>query len=311
MVINYTVGLKNFLYPVQSLRCFENSIYKFSIIESYIYFTCFRLLGALMLFGYISVFSVIFKRTIMTLFLSNILVIIPFIITNNRLILFFIPAPSSLFLGNQLLSEMQSNIKLASNNYSILMLIITVCILMTILLFVISSKMYSNSLFSFKKNIKKIKVISFIIIVSLLVCSFVGCNKIDDNLDNINVCLVQSSVYGETDKNIVNFDYLQQEIIVENKDTHDKINILREAICEKTIIEGIFVKEEWCYYLEKQIGKVGFRIYGVNLTNFKRKLVYNSMIENIEDYFGLITKNSENDIIKTMADYAGFYLNDQ
>lgn len=38
--------------------------------------------------------------------------------------------------------------------------------------------------------------------------------------------------------------------------------------------------------------------------------MYNSLSENIEDFFGFIVKDSEEDILKTMEDYIGFYLDD-
>ncbi len=318
LVMNYMVGLDNFLYPVQSLGGFKDCVYEMSIIEAYIYFVVFRLIGAFLLFGFISVCSVVLKKTNTTLFFTMLIAISPFVIVENRLNLFYIPLPSGLFLGNKFLSNIQDLIRLADIylqnrviSYDlILILILIINGVIAVTLLAVSKRLYSNGALNLGMHLKKIKRSSALFILIPFLCLLMGCDTYDGEETPLNVCIEESSRYGETEQYKINFDITKNELIAEDKTTKKTINLLRDVIYIDAKVDGIFVRDEWCYYLETQKDKAGFRIYGVDLNNFNEKLIYNNLSENVEDFFGLVVKDSEEDLLKTMEDYIGFYLDD-
>ena len=52
-------------------------------------------------------------------------------------------------------------------------------------------------------------------------------------------------------------------------------------------IRDVFIQGENCYYLEQIENEEGIRIYEVNMKNLEKKIIYSSINENNNDFFGI------------------------
>ncbi len=145
--------------------------------------------------------------------------------------------------------------------------------------------------------------------ITLLFSMLTGCTQKEFSQEPLSICAKDSLFHGKTLGYNVSFDIREQTIIAEDEKTTEKINLLREPLSRDTYVYGIFVENGWCYYLEKENSKKGFRLYGIQLTDFKKVLIYNSIPEETEDFFGIISTNDDIDgLLDVMNGYKGFFI---
>ena len=177
-----------------------------------------------------------------------------------------------------------------------------------IFLIIYNLKKYSRTTSVFNIIIGKLKIINASIIILIICILTSGCTIKEETSKPLTAYAAESLYYGETSKYNIYFNPQQQTIIAENKESLEKINIIRDLLTEEISICGIFVWNEKCYYLERENSEPGLRIYEINLEDFNRKLIYNNIHENKEDFFGVISRNNIEKLIETLSGLDAFFL---
>jgi hypothetical protein len=322
ILINRIIGLEGSQYPLQSLQYFENSIYHISIVKAYIFVVGCRVMGAVFIVALISLIGIISEKSIITLFVCSILILLPFLVYKGENILYYLPLPSGFLVGegylwgtsytrafrNGTMESVVQFMQISKKNFSIIILINVIIVIVAMMLSIIR---YSKTGYKFRKLIRRFigsKSLLSILLVSMLVS---GCVPEEQSDEVLSASLVESVYYGETSEYVVDFDQSMQTIQAERKENGEKIELIRSPFESDMFINGIFVRDEWCYYLETDMEKEGFRIYGIDLSNFKQMLIYNSIDENTEDFYGILSSTYNEDKEDIGIRFRGFFLDDE
>ena len=114
-----------------------------------------------------------------------------------------------------------------------------------------------------------------------------GCENQDKEGDLFTYESDGPSGSRETAGYAINLDVEKNIITARHIGTDEEIILTREPFEQEEIINTIFIRDGWCYYVTKIVDVEGIRIYGINLKDFQQKVIYNSVHENSEDFFGL------------------------
>lgn len=317
--IGIKTGLPDGSFPLQSLQFFQNSPYLISLEQTFIYMTLCRVLGSLMLLGVISTLGVIIKKTIPTLIFGTILLLLPYIVFNNNSALLLFPLPSGLLSGAGYFWGTSNEIIIRNLNFqaiepAVFSMMMIVFGVETILLCLFAYIVFSNRGFKFKISALKFRSLIIGLLTCLIFYCFSGCEKVYLSDENITVNGLASLNYGETSEYSINFDVVKGTITAKNKKTDDKEELLRDPFGKDAKINGIYVTDEMCFYLSKKEDSKGIRVYCINMSNFSKSLIYNSVDDNNEDFFGLKSKydlvSDFNKMGDIMANVSAFFLND-
>lgn len=305
ITIKEILGLDNGTYPIQSLKYFENSSYSLSLLSCYLLIVLCRILGAVMLVAITMIINILTKETIITLSSAFIITIIPFIMIKKSSLLYYLPLPAGLFSASgffrgdvyesglnsnfepELIKEFQS---ISKENFIIILLII---LLMIIAIIFISIRQYSKiSIHNLKKNMKKsISYCYLFFLLSTVSLIFLGCEKNELKESNFSYEYYENieEAKAENKDYIIELDIENNFIIATNKKDGEKFKINRELLNkDKNMkIRDVFIQGESCYYLEQIENEEGIRIYEVNMKNLEKKIIYSSINENNNDFFGI------------------------
>lgn len=294
------VGLKNGSFPLQSLEFFANSDYPITLNQAFLILLLVRMLGAALFAGCISLTGIITKNTVITLFISSVLIFLPYILFPSKPWLYYLPLPSGLLAGTGYLwgtvyesayNDQGSVEKIvqfqAIGRKTFLFLIAGYAIEMA-LFYLYSLKKYSKYMLKRRlKNRKRNKSplsLSLLIICCLIIS---GCEHAGKAKDIFTFDARDARNYGETAGYAIKLDEENNIITAKSIDTGEEFLLTREPFIQKGDISVIFVRDGWCYYVTQTLGTEGIRIYGIDLKDFRQKLIYNSVPENTEDFFGI------------------------
>lgn len=104
-VINYSYctvkyGLPSGNFPLQSIPFFSTSTHSLSLMQTYLYISLIKVVGFLV-FTYLIIFiSVITKKTILTLFTSLSIIMIPYFVYSNSSMKYKLPLPLGFIMGS-------------------------------------------------------------------------------------------------------------------------------------------------------------------------------------------------------------------
>lgn len=300
------VGLKNGSFPLQSLEFFAYSEYPITLNQAFLILLLVRMLGAALFAGCISLTGIITKNTIITLFISSVLIFLPYILFPNKPWLYYLPLPSGLLAGTGYLwgtiygsayNEQGSVEKLVQfqpiGKEMFLFLMVGYSIEIA-LFYLYSLKKYSKYMlrarFIHKRRNKFPLSLSLLIICSLIIS---GCENAGKAKDIFTYDAREARNYGETAGYAINLDEEKSIITAKNLDTGEEILLTREPFNQEGAISSIFVRDGWCYYVTQTVGVEGIRIYGIDLKDFHQKLIYNSVRENTEDFFGIVSSEQD------------------
>lgn len=319
--IDYMVGLDNGDFPLQSLEFFKGSEYHISIYNAFLLVILTRILGCILLTEFIFILSILSKKTIITLIISSVIVIFPAIFFQGKSLLFHLPLPDGLIIGTGYLRgtsytttfNQQGNIEklidfqLISIKEFIFLLIGYMVEIIFLFFYII--KKYSR--YTLKHRIHK-KIVGLCLYLFAITCTILaGCNVQDEKQENFTFYAGEDRTKGKTSEYSLFLDESKNVITAENLKTGEIITITREPFEQETVIASIFVHDEWCYYLTYTEGVEGIRIYGIEMKNFRKKLIYNSVKENNENFFGIVSeKNDYYKTLKYISQYYSFFLNE-
>ncbi|MFD2117264.1 hypothetical protein ACFSTH_13105 [Paenibacillus yanchengensis] len=304
--VHAMVGLHHGNYPLQSLTYFSTSDYKITLNEALLLKLLLRMIGSLFFMGCISLIGVISKKTIITLFTSSVLVLLPFVLLMGQSLLYYLPIPAGLLEGSAYLWGDKYTILYATGGSSTrqitfqalekkeFLMLLMFYLLVTVLLFVFTFRKYAGIQWKAKYNSNLVKL-------GLVVCIFSssimlqGCQS-SENSDHIFTYHVNKGAYtGETENYNVHMQIEDNDIVATNKITGEQFSIIRDPFKQNSSkkILSIFVHEGWTYYSTQDEKYAGIQIYGISMENFKQTLIYSNMKENQEEFFGMLTRENK------------------
>lgn len=302
----WNVGMDNGNFPLQSLLFFASSAYDITLNQALLLLVFTRMIGAILFAGCICLLSIISKRTIITLFVSSVLVFLPYFLFSNKLLLYYLPLPSGLLIGtgylwgtiyNSVLTDqgdIEKIVQFQAIQKEMFLLLMGGYIIEIILVYVYSLKKYAKLILrtriKYRKWNKSSLPLLFLLISSLIIS---GCENQDRERNLFTYESDGASEYGETAGYAISLDVEKNMITARHIDTDEEILLTREPFIQEEIIHTIFIRDGWCYYVTKIPDIKGIRIYAINLKDFERKVIYNSVHENSEDFFGLYENTNE------------------
>ncbi len=297
--INGMVGLKNGDYPLKSLEFFKESQYDISLRQALLMMGLNRVLGAALLVMLIAVAGILFKRTVVTLFACSVLVFIPYVLFQGTSILYYLPLPSGLLSGTGYLwgtsytagyshsGTIQQMVKFQRVDKGIYPILLAGYVTETAILFLYGIKRFSGYSLRRRAGVHLYKMLCILFAALVLMT---GCSEKGRSQDSYTCNYEGQQNYGETEDYSISLDVESGNIFAEKDKSGEKVLLTRDPLKKERKILNIFVRDGWCYYLEIERGLEGIRIYGIDLQDFSENLVYNSVKENTEDFFGAFSR---------------------
>ncbi|ABN52644.1 MAG TPA: ABC transporter permease [Hungateiclostridium thermocellum] len=329
--VDFMVGLDNSTFPLQSLKFFEYSDWYVSLRQAFVIIVLFRIVGAVLFTAFISVVSVISKKTIVALFTCSTLVFLPYIVYGGTTTLYYLPLPSGLLVGagylwgdNYLSAITEEGVdriilfqKISKNMITLLMLMFVIEIVFLFLTCIVKYSRHTFRLNNFGNKIRKFSCALCVLTILLLILT--GCRTEMSEKDNFTFNASEEWRCVKTDEYVISLDPEKNIITAENLDKGEQIVLpkdpFRQDIYETEDrslkrgyrIRSIFVRDGWCYYLKEILQTDGFQIYGIDLKDFKEELIYNGIQENDKNFFGAFFDRRQDQTSLPSVDY--FFLN--
>lgn len=323
--INKMVGLHNGKFPLQSLEFFASSNKDISLNNALIIVLLSRILGAVLFSVSIALIAILSRKSIITLFLSSVIGFLPFLFSQGKSLMYYLPFPSGLLSGvgylwgTSYLTTMneyggvEKLIQFQEIDKGVFPFLIAGYSMEILIIFLLCNKKFSRDSFRLSKLLKSQKstqtFLSLLCIVVLSALSSTGCGT-NEYKDNFTYNAQTQNYRGETSGYAISLNITESTITAHNVKTGEDTSITRNPFGEKGQIQVIFVRDGWCYYLTKIPGYKGLQIYGIDMITFKEKLIYSSLDDNTEDFYGFAAQQedelyfADNSIIWT------FFLNE-
>lgn len=306
MYLNLMVGLSNWNSPIQSLKIFSKSSFSISLKNAFFIQIICRILGAIFLSAIIYISSILTKKTIIALFNTFAVILIPLVGFGIGYSIALLPLPVGLliphiyFIGWEKQLGMNLNeVRLNRYTTSQFSLYLGIIIIIIVLIYNLSYYFY---LHNEKLKFPKFKVKKFSLWFVLLGILLSGCNQ--NNIIEQNSIIISNQEETTRDENEKYFVEVvdSAQIEVTNKLQGESYFLIRDPFVEFSI-NTIFLLENNCYYSVNNGGRIEF--YQVNLDSLEEKLIYYSNEPKVENYL-----NSNERIEEDMSKISKFYVSD-
>lgn len=268
--------------PIQSLAFFEESNSSLSLIELWRWITASKMVGTVFLTIMILAVSVILHKSLLSLIVNALLLVIPSILSNVGKLKYQLPLPTGLLYGTGYFFPNQYNYEVSyetatvekyvsvsaftKQELSILAILFfaMICLLLGLIVW--------NYLGIKQRNRFKLRIISIFLIPTLLLnlsaCSF---------FDNAEEEFYQNSYTATiafTDRYCFQIEMMNQ-ILCRDLQTGEEFEILRDVFEQQSFnfYLSMFVTNSYLYYL-KDIDSSKIEIYRVNLQDFSEEYLY-------------------------------------
>lgn len=257
-IIKSKYTLENGEFPLQSLEYFGSSTKDISLFNTFIYMTCFKILGLVLLALTIILISIIFKKVTLSILIFILTMILPYAVLSKK-ILSYIPLPTT-FIMNSFLFEGDINeynhfTKETTNIFSevsfesiIVLLLLSIIFLLFSIVFILNYN--KNKHFKFAK-----KTIVLYVLLMLTSCS----NEVVTDND---------IVFNSVDRGIFSND-LGDYFVDDYNDfmptyidaiTEEKFALFRSPVIDDTSISrSIYGVENTIYYSYILLDNTNFR----------------------------------------------------
>lgn len=298
-----SVGLSHGNYPIQSLEFFQNCSYHISLrFAVFIVFTI-RLIGAVLLALMTMLINIWIKRKTVSMIVNMAIIVLAKIIFTSGSIIYYLPLPlgplsavgylwpsqfESQYVGSELVKVCTFKEISCESFIAISVLFIGEIIILSILCITSFSEWKIKRTHIHKKHKK-----TAILCLFALILFTTGCNKSSNNIE-ISIGKEDTQEKAVWNGKTIEIDYDNNNIICTDKNGK-KENIIRDVFPSKLLVQKIFVHGNDCYYLSENDESSGICIREINLKNFSNTLIYDSVDENIENYFGLIQEQKQYD----------------
>lgn len=317
-----TVGLSHGSYPLQSLEWFEGTYYNITLIQAVIITVCVRIVGAILLSVFVMLISIILKRKVVSMIISMAIMLLPAIIFNSGSLGYFLPLPLGPLKGTGYLWPSDYEIvyrdseKIRSCIFQAIRPTTTIGLISIFLLETILISLSNVVLFSkwkpvFHKSWFRLKSM-FMVVICALSLYLTGCSeaKVSDDMEiQIEKDDEQNSIDVNSSK--LEIDNAENNILY----TDEKGNVtylIRDVFPRKLLINKIFLYKNQCYYLSENDDSNGIYVGKINLNTFEDKLIYDSVDENKENFFGLVEDKREYDeIFDAMENVKWFFVTNE
>lgn len=323
LYIRNTVGLPHGSYPLKSIQFFENTSYHISLNKAYILILCFRVFGAVYFSMFLSMLALLLKKKVGFLVVGSAGAILPSAIFSGKDTLYHLPIPIAYLKGSGFLWENKysyryneeiENVKYCSF-HSIsqqeLIVLIMVNILLMIILYGISMKLYSKDGLLRWIQKKKVQKKLLLIFVFFSLSSSIGCST---NRGKVNDDFIYNSnqkfdpIYYNGAKIWVMED---ASSIMMQKEDEEEISLTRDIINENNgMIYSACVYGNSCYFMVIS-EENDSSIYKISLKDYHQELLYTTKEQNTEDYFGLKQEQIGDSewYADVICEYTGFFVN--
>lgn len=321
-IVNSMVGIKDLNFPLKSIDMFYNSGYDISLERAYIMILLFRIIGAVFFAHCICALAVLTKKTLFNLCLGCVIIFIPYIIFKEKTVLYYLPLPAGMMEGTGYLwgasyidsfNQNGDYVKAVNFNkieFRSLIYLLIGYVIEIVMLFLFSIVVFSKQYFKIGGFINRQKLIKLLSVMVLIITFLPGCSNEKESKDIYTYNYNGYQNTGNTEKYSIKFKIDDGTITATDKKNRKSFLINRNPFKSKSQISGVLIRDNYCYYLEFENGKKGIRIYEINTKSFSEKLIYNGIDENSEDFYGIMTKSSNN-VYLTNTLINCFFLNDK
>lgn len=269
--------------PIQSLSFFAESSYSFTLFHLWLLVTVIRAIGAIFLCLLIMAVSIWVKKSLLSIIMSALLVVIPICISAVSRVKYIIPLPAGLMYGigyffpniyeyqfSEELDDIEKYISFAAfDSKELCMIGISYIVVMILLVFMIYKKYLGISL-----RVKIKKGMQMMLVTGVLVLGVSGCTKETDGRDKEFFEIAYSSDIQITDQYI--FSIMgDSQIAGWDTETGESFYVLRDVF-EQTDNEefsvSIFATGKYLYYAKDYDDE--FQIYQIDLSDFSEKWLY-------------------------------------
>ncbi|MWC29502.1 ABC transporter permease [Paenibacillus sp. MMS18-CY102] len=297
------VGMKHGGYPLQSIAFFASSAYHVTLNNALLIMLLCQALGAVLLACIIAVAGMLCKKSILTLFASSAIMFLPYMLFGGKAVLYDLPLPSGLLEGSGYLwgttyisgfneqGMMEKTVQFQAVDKGTFIVLLLIYALEIGLLFLYGLKKYArHSIFKRRLRWRAINALSIIGLMAACAVLLSGCQASRGERDNFTFHARDGANSGETNGFDVSLNVENNTITAKYVKTGKVLTLTRDPFEKADTISALFVRDGWCYYAVRDSEVEGFRIYGIDMSDFSQKLIYNSVKENHEDFYGMISE---------------------
>ncbi len=298
--LNATVGLAHGDYLLKSLEMFEGTQYAISLRSAVVLVVLMRVLGGMLLAAVAMLVAVLLKKKSLSMVVGFVLILMPELLFSRESFGYYLPLPLGLCracgylwpddyvaviseqgIERQCVFHEISKTAFAGCLIFFMMQVLLLCSLC----FMVFTKACPKFL-AFKKRAG-----CFFIIV-LIVYTFSGCGLSHGGQENFKIEIEDAQYICQLGEGTIEIDDENNTIIYTDGEGKE-INLLRNVFPLDLSVHNIFVNGQDCYYLLENDNDSGICVRKINLNNFSDVLIYTSIEENIEDFYGLKTEERD------------------
>lgn len=302
--LNATVGLAHGDYPLKSLEMFEGTQYTISLKDAVVLVVSIRVLGGMLLAAMAMLAAILLKKKSLSMIVGFVLVLMPELLFSRESVGYYLPLPLGFCracgylwpddyvaviaeqgIERQCIFHEISKTAFAGCLIFFMMQIVLYCLLC----FMFFTKSYLKFL-AFKK-----RVCCFFIIV-MIVYSFSGCGLSHGGQESFKIEIEDNQYICQLEEGTIEIDDENNTIIYTDGEGKEN-NLLRNVFPIDLSVHNIFVNGEDCYYLLENDNDSGICVRKINMNDFTDVLIYSSIEENIEDFYGLKTEERDTEEI--------------
>lgn len=317
--LSAAVGLGQGGCPLKSLEMFEGTQYSVSLKNAVVLVVFMRVLGGMFLAALSMLLAVLLKKKNLSIIMSFILILIPELLFSKESYGYCIPLPLGLLracgylwpnlyeaaVTEQGLERMCVFHQIPQFAFvGIQMVFIVLPCLACYLCFIF----FSKSCYGFR-NIKK--NIACFLIISCVIFAMNGCGVVQKHQEHSMFQIDDTEGYQDEcrfEGGIISIDDDNNTIIYTDAEGGET-DLIRNVFPLDFPIHNIYVNGRYCYYLMENDSDSGICIRKINMDDFSDVLVFTSMEENIEDFYGLRTKRrNEKNLFEDTEETKWFFV---
>ena len=317
--LNATVGLTHGDYLLKSLEKFEETQYAISLRSAVVLVVLMRVLGGMLLAALAMLVAVLLKKKSLSMVVGFVLILMPELLFSRESVGYYLPLPLGLCracgylwpddyvaviaeqgMERQCIFHEISKTEFAECLFFFMMQVLLFCLLC----FIFFTRSCPKFL-AFKK-----RVCCYPIIL-MIVYTFSGCELSHDGQENFKIEVEDAQYICQFGEGTIEIDD-EKNTIIYTDGQGKEINLLRNVFPIDLSVRNIFVYGQDCYYLLENDNDSGICVRKINMDNFSDVLIYTSIEENIEDFYGLKTEDRDaEEAFENTEETKWFFVNER
>lgn len=317
--LNAAVGLEHGDCLLKSLEMFEGTRYDISLKSAVVLIVSMRTFGGMFLSAMSMLLAVLLKKTSFSIVMGFIFILIPELLFSEGAFGYYIPLPLGVlracgYLYPNLYASAITDQGLekqcifheipqsAFMGFQVVFMIMF-C-LACFLCFMIFSKAYGRI-----AMIKKSACCFLIVFCAAFVLN--GCGLTQRRNESTKFWIDDADTFQDEcsfEEGTITIDDNNNAIIYTDGEGKE-MNLIRDVFPLRLTVHNIYVDGRDCYYVMENDNDSGICVRKVNMDDFSDVLVFNSIEENIEDFYGLRTKHrDEKNIFEDTEETKWFFV---